>query len=180
VRRVVPTLAAFALLATFVGPAAGRSARVIELRVHGTVALTGSNVRCGSGVLKGLTYVDCGIAGPGNEPKKGGFVAVMTADGHVTILDSTTLITVFSRAPSSASVGTPVRPGDTFVLPGTSISCNSSKVSGKPTIICYFVDKGGIVRPGSVSFGISDTVLTTLGWSKMRKVRVLGHWAENG
>ena len=77
-------------------------------------------------------------------------------------------------------LGTPVHPGDTIVLPGTSISCNASKVGGKPTIICYYLDKKGVVRAGSISFGISDTVVTSLGWDRTRHVHLLNSWPENG
>src|SRR5829696_9038529 len=127
----VTVLAAGALAAS----GSSRSSRVISLPVHGTVTLVGSHVRCGSGQLNGLTYIDCGISDARGEPKRGGYVALMTADGRVTILVVSTKKAVFSRAPSSAyreaATGVTIRAGDTVVLPRTSISCNASLVGGK-------------------------------------------------
>jgi hypothetical protein len=41
------------------------------------------------------------------------------------------------------------------------------------------VNKQG-VRPGSFSFGISDTTVSTLGWNAARKAKLLHSWNENG
>ena len=53
-------------------------------------------------------------------------------------------------------------------------------MAAKPAIFCYHIDAKGKVRPGSVSFGVSDAIAITLGWNKARKVHVLGNWLENG
>jgi hypothetical protein len=65
-------------------------------------------------------------------------------------------------------------------IPKTSITSNASKVGGKPTILYYYVDKRGVVRPGSYSFGISDTVATALGWDAAGHARLIQSWPENG
>jgi hypothetical protein len=173
-------VAILAALVAIAASASGAAASVIQLPLHGTVALAGSNVRCGSGTVSNLIFIDCGIAGPSNEPKKGGFVALMTQEGRVAVLNSTNLTTVFSRSPSSAWVGSPVRPGDTIVLPGTSISCNATKPKGEPTITCFFLDTHGIVLVSSTSFRISDAALTTFSWNELRQAKLLRTWRENG
>jgi hypothetical protein len=160
--------------------AAQASAAVITLPLHGTVILAHSNVRCGSGIVNKQRYVDCGIAGIGSVPKTGGYVVVMTADGTVTVLDSSTQAQVFSRKTASAYLGVVAHAGDKIVLPGVPISCKASTVSGKPAIFCYHLDAKGKVRPGSVSFGVGDEIAIALGWNKARKVHVLGNWLENG
>ena len=179
-RRTVAILTA-AILAGFA--AAPSSSRTIPLVLHGTVILTGSSIRCGSGLLGKLTYIDCGISDASGQPKKGGFLVLMAADGRVNVLNTTTVKTVFSRMPAAAvktPAGLAIHPGDVIQVPGTSISCNASSVSGNPTILCYYVDKKGVVRPGSTSFGISDAVATAVGWDAARHAKLLQSWPENG
>jgi hypothetical protein len=165
--------------------AAGRSTSTIGLPLHGTAILSGSHVRCGSALVQGRAYIDCGVSDPKHpgEPKPGGYLAYMGADGTVKVFETGTNKTIFSRTPASvhaSPAGIPVRPGDTIVIAHTSITCNASHVSRKPTIICYFVDKHGVVRPHSYSFGISDTILTTLGWDASGHAHLLKAWRENG
>lgn len=167
----------------FAAAAAGSASRVVRLPLHGTVILSGSNIRCGSGSLNGVTYIDCGVSDVSGQPKQGGYVALMAADGRVNVIRVTTKKTVFSRMPAAVvrtSAGTLVHPGDVIQLPGTSISCNVSSVGGKPTIICYYLDTRGVVRPHSYSFGISDTVVTALGWDAVRHAHLIHGWPENG
>jgi hypothetical protein len=101
----------------------------------------------------------------------------------VNVISATTLKTEFSRAPAAAvreQAGIPVGPGDTIEVPGTSILCSAGSVSGEPTIFCDYVDKKGAVRPHSYSFGISDTVVTALGWDRARHAHLIRSWPENG
>jgi hypothetical protein len=164
-------------------PAGSGLTRVVPLPLHGTISLTGSKILCGSGHLKGLTYVDCGVGDGSGQPKRGSYVALMAADGRVNIVSATTLKTLFSRKPASVArraVGTPVRPGDTIDVPGTRISCSASAVRGTPTIFCDYVDKHGLARPSSYAFGISDTVVTVLGWDGAGHAHLLRSWRENG
>ncbi|MEO9175839.1 MAG: hypothetical protein ABI317_10045 [Gaiellales bacterium] len=73
------------------------------------------------------------------------------------------------------------RPGDVIVLPTLQkISCSVRSLTSITTIFCYHVDKRGIVKPGSYSFGLSDVVTTTLAWLSTWKSKLVGHWAENG
>jgi hypothetical protein len=163
------------------------SHRVISLPLHGTIGLAGSHVLCGSGAYKGLVYIDCGIGGPGGTPKKGGYVALMTAKGKVSVLDVSKNAIVFdkvaaplSRALAEASVIT-VHPGDEVRLAGvSSIDCKVSLVTITTTIVCFYVDSKGGVRPGSFSFGVNDTTVTTLAWNASRKAKLLHAWTENG
>ena len=183
-RRVAALLVGGALVGGFAATASGgSSSRVVKLPLHGSVILTGSDIRCGSGRLAGKTYIDCGVSDARGQPKRGGYVALMDAAGRVTVYDATSKKAVLTRSPAAVRrtpVGTRIRSGDVVQLPGTSISCNASTVSGKPAIFCYYVDKRGVVRPNSYSFGISDTVLTVLSWNGARKAKLVKSWAENG
>ena len=153
VRRATGGLLAGAILAGLVaGGASGRSARIVQLQLHGTIALSGSKIQCGSGQQKGLTYVDCGVADASGQPKRGGYVSLMASDGRVNVVATSTLKTVFSRVPAVSirrSAAIVVKAGDTIALPKTSISCYASKVGGVPTIFCNYVDTKGNARPGS-------------------------------
>jgi hypothetical protein len=179
--------ATVAVLCCFVSTATAALHRVISLPLHGTVGLAGSHVLCGSGAYKGLVYIDCGIGGPGGTPKKGGYVALMTAKGKVSVLDVSKNAIVFdkvaaplSRSIAEASVIT-VHAGDEIRLAGvSSIDCKVSLVTITTTIVCFFVDGKGGVRPGSFSFGVNDTTVTTLGWNAARRSRLLHDWNENG
>jgi hypothetical protein len=179
---------AVVLAGSLTASATAGSKKQITLPLHGTIMLANSNVRCGSGQASGLTYIDCGISTAAGQPKPGGYLALMLGSGKVNIIAVNTKKTVFNRAPagreqrSSAAATYPtVHPGDVITLPGApAISCRISSVGGKTTILCYDVDKNGVVRPGSYSFGMSNVVTTALGWDKARKVHLINHWAENG
>jgi hypothetical protein len=183
--RASGALVLAALLAgTFAGSASAAAGKVIALPMGGTLFLVNSHVICGSGHSNGQTFIDCGIAGKGGQPKAGSYVALMADTGKVAVTSTPANRIVFNRAPAGRerpSAGITARPGDTIRLPTVpAISCQISRLSGKTTILCYFVDKRGIVRPGSYSFGMSDVVTTTLGWDKSRKEHLIGDWPENG
>ena len=174
------------LLSGFACTAAAATHRVISLPLHGTIGLAGSHVLCGSGAYRGLAYVDCGIGGPGGSPKPGGYVALMTAKGKVSVLDVSKNAIVFARAaaPLARSIEAAgvivVHAGDEVRLAGvSSIDCKVSLVTITTTIVCFYVDEQG-VRPGSVSFGVNDVNVTTLGWNAARRSRILHDWKENG
>jgi hypothetical protein len=108
VRRLVATLAAVVLLATFADGRQVRKGDRAPRARNGCAHRLERALRLGR--REGLDLRRLRDRGPGNEPKKGGSVALMTADGHVTILNSTILIKVFSRAPSSAWLARPFGP----------------------------------------------------------------------
>ena len=184
VKRSTGVLLASAILAGLVvAVASGRSARVVQLQLHGTIVLSGSKIQCGSGQLKGLTYVDCGVADANGQPKRGGYVSLMAADGRVNIVATSTLKTVFSRVPAVSirrSAAIVVKAGDSIALPKTSISCYASKVGAVPTIFCNYVDAKGNARPRSYAFGISGSIVTTQGWDAKGHVHLIRSWPENG
>ena len=69
---------------------------------------------------------------------------------------------VFSHEGTVVTAG----PGDEVRLTGvSSIDCKVSLVTTTTTIVCFYVNKQG-VRPGSFSFGISDTTISTSGAMK--------------
>jgi hypothetical protein len=184
-RRTVYAATAM-LLCGFASAASAATHRVVSLPLHGTIGLAGSHVLCGAGAYKGLAYIDCGIGGPGGSPKKGGYVALMTARGKVSVLDVSKNAIVFARAaaPLARSIEAAgvivVHAGDEVRLAGvSSIDCKVSLVTITTTIVCFYVDEQG-VRPGSVSFGVNDTTVTTLGWNAARRSRLLHDWNENG
>jgi hypothetical protein len=164
--------------------AEARSSKVVELPMGGTLLLANSHVTCGSGHLNGKTFIDCGIVGVKGQPKAGSYVVLMAADGKVGVSNATTNKIVFNRAPAARERATAdiiARPGDFVELPTLQkISCDVKSLSGVPTIFCYYVDKRGVVKPGSYSFGLSDIVTTTLAWYSTTKSKLVGHWAENG
>jgi hypothetical protein len=174
------------LLLALVSTAAAASQRVVSLPLHATLSLAGSHVLCASGQYKGLTYLDCGIGGPNGHPKKGGYVVLMAANGKVSVLDVSGNRIVFNKvaAPlaraSHEAALLSAGPGDEVRLSGVStIDCKVSLVTTTTTIVCFYVNKQG-VRPGSFSFGISDTTVSTLGWNAARKAKLLHSWNENG
>jgi hypothetical protein len=180
---------ALAIVAILAGSfAASAEAKVIALPLHGTIALAGSSVRCGAGLSSGLVFIDCGISDTKGQPKRGGYVAVMAENGRVSVIATTTTKTVFSRAPAARlqrgaanSPAISVHAGDVISIPKVpAISCTINSLGGKPTVLCYYVDKHGLVRPGSYSFGMSGLVMTTLAWNKARKEHLAGSWPENG
>jgi hypothetical protein len=183
-------MAAAILLVSVAVPASATASagRVVVLPQHGTLLLAGSQVTCGSGTTAGQTFIDCGIIGTKGNPKAGSYVALMTRAGKVTVFGASTNTIVFSRTPAARVRSRPdaagsiaARAGDRISLPGVpSISCQVSDTGKQTTIICYHVDAKGVVLTGSYSFGMSDVVVTTLGWSKTRKASLLGHWPENG
>ena len=171
------------LVGFFVASADGRSARVVQLQLHGTIVLAGSKIQCSSGQEKGVTYIECGVPGPNGRPKRGGYVARMDARGRVRITATSTSKVVFSRVPAVVThkaAPTTVKFGDTIELPGTSIHCEATRIILAPTLICYFVDKAGIAQPGSYTFAISDTFVRTSGYNAQRDVQSGRSWKENG
>ncbi len=167
------------LVGSLTASATAGAQKQVTLPLHGTIMLASSNV---------LTYIDCGISTAAGQPKPGGYLALMLGTGKINIIAVNTKKTVFNRAPagreqraSEAATYPTVHPGDVISLPtAPAISCRISSLSGKTTILCYDVDKNGVVRPGSYSFGMSNVVTTALGWDKARKVHLINHWAENG
>jgi hypothetical protein len=178
--------AAAILFLGLVSTAAAASQRLVSLPLHGTLSLAGSHVLCSSGQYKRLTYLDCGIGGPNGHPKRGGYVVLMAANGKVSVLDVSGNKIVFdkvaaplARSSHEAAVVT-AGPGDEVRLTGiSSIDCKVSLVTTTTTIVCFYVNKQG-VRPGSFSFGISDTTVSALGWNAARKAKLLRTWTENG
>jgi hypothetical protein len=183
-RKTGLLLAIATLAACFGAPAEAAQGKVVALPMGGTLLLAGSHVTCGSGHLNGKTFIDCGIIGVHGQPKVGSYVVLMAADGKVGVATAATHKIVFNRAPAARDRPTDditAHPGDVIVLPTLqAISCEVRSLTGVTTIFCYYVDKKGIVRPGSYSFGLSDVVTTTLLWSSTSKSRLLGHWPENG
>jgi hypothetical protein len=178
-------LAAFAVAAACWCTAADAgSSKVVELPMGGTLLLAGSHVTCGSGHLNGETFIDCGIIGVHGQPKVGSYVVLMAGDGKVGVSTASTHKIVFNRAPAARARPADditARPGDVIVLPTLQkISCDVRSLTGVTTIFCYYVDRKGIVKPGSYSFGLSDVVTTTLAWYSPSKSKLVGHWPENG
>ena len=175
---------ALAVAAAATPTAQAHATRVVPLPQGSTLLLAGSHVTCGSGRLNGETFIDCGIVGVHGQPKAGSYVTLMATDGKVAVATAATHRIVFNRAPAVRRIEESTitaRPGDAIVLPGVpDISCDVRSLSGVPTIFCYLVDKHGIVRPGSYSFGLSDVVTTTLAWYSTSRSKLVGHWAENG
>jgi hypothetical protein len=177
-------LSLIALAACSTGASAS-STKLITLPLHGTLFLANSHIACGSGTSHGQVFIDCGIEAKNGQPKPGSYVALMADSGKVSLINASTNKIVFNRAPAMrerrAFSGPTVHPGDVISLPtARSISCQISSVGGKTTIICYYVDKKGVVKPGSYSFGMSDVVATALGWDAARKAHLINHWVENG
>jgi hypothetical protein len=155
--------------------------------LHATLSLSSSNVLCTSGQYKRLTYLDCGIGGANGQPKKGGYVALIATDGKVSVLDVSKNAIVFEKvaAPLSLDGGQiavlVAHPGDEVRLHGvSSIDCKVSLVTTTTTIVCFYVNGTRGVRPRSFSFGISDTSVSTISWSKARKATLLHDFPENG
>jgi hypothetical protein len=177
-------LAALLLLVAVPGSALARSDAIITLSVGDALSLSGSKIQCGVSAnrgyglkLTGLTYIVCG---PSTQVKGGGYVALMDSKGRVVVLSIRTEKAVSSRTPASAGsqAGNTARIGDVVAINGTSILCSMIKVSGVPTLLCEYVDGKGVVHPNSYSFGISDTVVSSLNWDATKRVHVLQTWSE--
>ena len=182
IRAIVAALSMVAPAGTAVA-----ASHVVSLPLHGTLSLAGSHVLCGSGRAKGLTYIDCGIGGASGQPKRGGYVALLAANGKVSVIAVSTNKVVFDRVAAPLALRAPstsvitVHPGDEVRLPGVAaISCKISSLEGATTILCFYVDRQGGVRPRSFSFGMSDRIVTTLGWDASRTARPLHDWIQNG
>jgi len=166
--------------------ASAQATRTISLSPGGYVYLAGSNVRCGAVHSNGITFVSCGVVLANGDAKRGSYVAAMQSNGRVAIIHAIKpgkTTTVFDRTPAAvveAAAKTLARPGDHIRIPGTSIACSAGLVSGKATIFCDYVTAGGGARPHSYAFGMSNTLLTSLGWDATSHVHLLGSWPENG
>jgi len=182
--RVWILVAAAVATACLCPGAQARSSKVVELPMGGTLLLAGSHVTCGSGHLNGETFIDCGIIGVRGQPKVGSYVVLMAGDGKVGVTAASTNKIVFNRAPAARAdraSDITARPGDVIVLPTLQkISCDVRSLTGVTTIFCYYVDRKGIVKTGSYSFGLSNVVTTTLAWYSPSKSKLVGHWPENG
>jgi hypothetical protein len=162
--------------------AGGRQAVPITLKVHQTVRLAGSNVLCGAGNAAGVTFVDCGVVDAAGNARKGSYVALLGQNGRVSVVSASNKI-VFDRTAGlmQREADTVVHPGDTILAAGVrTILCTAAKVDGKPTVFCDRVDAKGRFAPGSYAFGISDIVVTALGWDAKRAAHLLHSWPENG
>jgi hypothetical protein len=176
VRVRFAVLAGLLFLLAIPGSALARSNAIITLSVGDALNLSGSRIQCGVSAnrgyglrLAGLTYIVCG---PSSEVKGGGYVALMDSKGRVVVLSIRTEKTVSSRTPASAvsrSGGNTARIGDVVAINGTPILCLMIKVGGVPTLLCEYVDGKGVVRPNSYSFGISDTVASSLHWDATKE-----------
>jgi hypothetical protein len=164
--------------------ASGHAARTIALRPGGYVYVSGTSIRCGAVRDQGITFVSCGVVLANGNAKSGSYVAAMQSNGRVAIIRAVKPIkTVFDRTPAAVvRLGAKVvaKPADRIVVPGTSIACNVGLVSGKATIFCDYITSSGGARPGSYSFGIGDTIVTSLGWDAKSHIHLLGSWPENG
>jgi hypothetical protein len=166
-----------------------RPQKIIGMPLRSTLLLASSNVACGSGVVAGHGFVDCGIAGANGQPKKGSYFVIMTDVGRVNMIAASTRAIVSSHTSAAREqpaqrtlITQTAHAGDQIVLPSMpQLSCRVQAVGGHTTIFCYYVDKKtGVVRPGSFSFGMSDTVTTVSTWNAARKAHSAGYWAENG
>ena len=157
--------------------AVARSYAIINLSVGQVVTLSGSSIGCGARQANGKPYIYCT-----SSRASAAYVALMTAMGRVEVLSVKTHKAVFDRTPAvvlHSRIGTAANLGDVVVLAGTPILCDVIKTSGKPTMLCESVDKKGVVRPNSYSFGISDTVVSSLEWDAHKQVHVLHTWRES-
>jgi hypothetical protein len=182
--RATASVVVAILMATFAASADGRSTKGYIVPLHTTIVVKGSRVVCGAGKSNGLIFVDCGIPGSNGQPREGSYVALIATSGKVSVIDVTTTKIVFNRvggtlARSVAPVT--IAAGDSFEVSGvTSILCNAALAGGKTSVFCNYVDKKGLVRPGSYAFGIGDTVVTAQGWDAKRHPHVIKAWPENG
>ena len=174
-RGVCAVFVALALAAALAGGAGARSATVINLGLNQVVTISGTSIGCGTRASGGKPYIYCTSSRP-----TAAYVALMASNGRVEILSVKTHKAAFDRTPASARSSTPVAHlQDIVVVSGTSILCDVFKVSGKPTMVCEYVDSKGVVRPNSYSFGIGDSVLSSLRWDPAGKVHVLNTWRES-
>ena len=186
VRARCAVLAVLLLVVAVPGSALAHANAIITLSVGDSLSLSGSKIQCGVSAnrgyglrLTGLTYIVCG---PSTQVKGGGYVALMDSKGRVVVLSIRTEKTVSSRTPAavvSQRAGNMARIGDVVAINGTTILCLMIKVSGLPTLLCESVDGKGAVRPNSYSFGISDSVVSSLRWDATKHVHVLQTWPEN-
>jgi hypothetical protein len=164
-------------------PAARPAGKVVTMRMHDTLEIAGSHILCGYAISNGQTFVDCGIPGSNGQPKRGSYVATMTTKGKVAIVAASTNKIVFDEiaGPMLRAGDVVAHPGDTIKLLGTTrMACSASKVGGAATVFCDQYDAKGNIRHGSLAFGMSDSVVTALGWTAKGKVFVIKSWPENG
>jgi hypothetical protein len=177
IRAVCAVFAVSAVAAGFASGAGARSSAIINLGADQVVTISGTSIGCGTRSSGGKPYIYCTSSRP-----SAAYVAIMTSNGRVEIISVKTHKAAFDRTMASVDrhIGTPVaRLQDIVTVAGTSILCDVIKVSGKPTIVCEYVNSKGVVRPNSYSFGIGDTVVSSLQWDAAGKVHLLHTWAES-
>lgn len=93
-----------------------------------------------------------------------------------------------------ARIGAPALPSYNVLLPDGrrrslapgSVRVSQSSVAYRPRVATRVgvsvetLGKEGLVRPNSYSFGIGDTLVTSLSWDSTRHVHLLNSWPENG
>jgi hypothetical protein len=169
------------LAASLASSALARPANALTLRVHQTLRVSGTNILCGAGHTAGVTYVYCAIVDSAGDARKDSYLALLTQTGKVNIVTRNTKI-VFNRTGTSLlRVALVARPGDTIDVAGvTTIGCSVAKVSGKATVFCDKIDAKGNFVPGSYAFGMSDTIVTALGWNAKRQAHLIHSYPESG
>jgi hypothetical protein len=185
VHKRIVLLVAVVCAAVLAPPSLARAGGHVDtLQLNGNIALAGSHVVCMYRYSAETNYtVECGVAGPTGDAAVGSYIALMTATGRVTILAAFSDKFVFNEvAGVMMRTGTvTVRAGDTIELAGTKkMVCSAAVSGGNPTIFCDQIDAHGNYRLNSLAFGISDGVLTALGWEPNGHISVLKSWVEPG
>jgi hypothetical protein len=177
VRGICAAAAATALTLGFVAGAGARQSAIIDLALNQVVQVAHSSIGCGTRSSSGTPYIYCT-----SSRSSAAYVAILAANGRVEIVSVKTHKAAFNRAPAAVATtnGTPTAQlKDLVVVSGTSILCDVLTVSSKPTMVCEYVNKKGDARPNSYSFGISDSIVSSLQWDAAGKLHVLHTWAES-
>ena len=118
-------------------------------------------------------------------PKKGGYVVLMAANGKVSVLDvsgngsCSTRSRRRSRARATRLRCSPRALETRSVWPACPPSTARSPRYDHDDDRLLLRERSGR-RPGSFSFGVNDTTVSTLGWNAARKAKLLHGWNENG
>jgi hypothetical protein len=161
----------------FASSAGAHQSAIIDLGLNQVVQVANSSIGCGTRSSSGTPYIYCT-----SSRSSAAYVAILAANGRVEVVSVKTHKAAFNRAPAGVETrnGTPTAQlKDLVVVTGTSILCDVLTVSGKPTMLCEYVNKKGDARPNSYSFGISDTIVSSLEWDAAGKLHVLHTWAES-